>query len=62
MDPSEAVLKEDIYDFYLPRWAFDDLQASEVQFYWDGATRDNIQEIVMTRCREWLIAHENQAH
>ncbi|EKV03790.1 hypothetical protein Lepto7375DRAFT_6104 [Leptolyngbya sp. PCC 7375] len=54
--------QDDIYDFYLLRWAFDDLQNSKVQFYWVGATHDNIQEIVITRCREWLIAYENQAH
>ncbi|MEM7794349.1 MAG: hypothetical protein AAGE59_38020 [Cyanobacteria bacterium P01_F01_bin.86] len=54
--------RKDIYDFYLLHWAFDDLQASEVQFYWDGANRDNIQEIVITRCREWLFEYENQEH
>ncbi|MEM8612867.1 MAG: hypothetical protein AAGF93_12685 [Cyanobacteria bacterium P01_H01_bin.105] len=51
---------KDIYDFYLLRWAFADLQNSEVQFYWDGADRNNIQEIVLTRCREWLVEHENR--
>ncbi len=51
---------DDIYDFYLLHWAFDDLQNSEVQYYWDGADRNNIQEIVLAYCREWLVEYNNK--
>lgn len=46
--------QKDIYDFYLLRWAFDDLQRETVQWYWDGADRSNIHQIVLERCRTWL--------
>ncbi|MEM1239000.1 MAG: hypothetical protein AAGI45_04080 [Cyanobacteria bacterium P01_H01_bin.26] len=51
---------KEIYDFYLLRWAFADLQDSEVQFYWDEADRNNIQEIILARCHEWLVEYENK--
>ncbi|MDZ4402873.1 hypothetical protein [Prosthecobacter sp.] len=48
-----------IYDFYLLRWAFDDLQQAEVQWYWDGADRCNIETIVLKRCSKWLDDHSS---
>jgi hypothetical protein len=48
----------DIYDFYLLRFAFDDLQEAEVQWYWDRADRNNIREIVLARCLQWLTEYE----
>lgn len=53
--------RKDLNDFYLLYWAFDDLQVGEVQYYWDGATRDNIHEIVLNRCREWINEYDSQA-
>ena len=50
----------DIYDFYMLRWAYDDLQQEEVQWYWDGADRSNIHEIVLNRCRDWLAEYETK--
>lgn len=52
--------QEDIYDFYMLRWAFVDLQQEEVQWYWDGADRSNIQELVLNRCRDWLAEYETK--
>jgi hypothetical protein len=51
--------QKDIYDFYMLRWAYDDLQQAEVQWYWEGADRSNIQMIVLNRCRDWLTEYEN---
>ncbi|MEM7065000.1 MAG: hypothetical protein AAF572_17805 [Cyanobacteria bacterium P01_B01_bin.77] len=55
-----ADYREDLHDFDLLYWAFDDLQAGEVQYYWDGATRENIHEIVLDRCREWINEYDSQ--
>lgn len=52
--------QEDIYDFYMLRWAYDDLQQEEVQWYWEGADRSNIHEIVLNRCRDWLAEYETK--
>ncbi|MEZ7955642.1 MAG: hypothetical protein QMC23_05380 [Rubritalea sp.] len=49
---------DDINDFYTLRWAFDDLQDAEVQWYWEGATQSNIEEIVLNQCRIWLNEYE----
>jgi len=46
--------QRDIFDFYLLRWAYDDLQLARDQSYWRGAERSNIQEIILDRCHEWL--------
>lgn len=50
--------EKSIYDFYLLHWAFDDLQQEPVQWYWHGADRSNIHEIVLERCRSWLHDHD----
>lgn len=41
-------------DFAMLYWAYDDLIHSENQEYWDGATRENIDEIVKAYFEEWL--------
>lgn len=45
-----------LYDFYLLYWAKDDLIYSENQWYWPGATRDNIDEMIMAYFVEWKKA------
>jgi len=44
----------DIYDFYLLYFAYTDLQESEVQWYWEGATRENIVSIIRDRAEVFL--------
>jgi hypothetical protein len=41
------------YDFYLLYNAKDDLSYSENQWYWDGATRENIEKIITDYFRKW---------
>ncbi len=53
--------QRDIYDFYLLRWAYDDLQQEAIQWYWDGADRSNIHQIVLERCRAWLHDYDTSA-
>jgi hypothetical protein len=49
-------LKE-IYDFYLLRFAREDLQSDEVQYYWPGGNRENIDEITRDRFASWLAGN-----
>ncbi len=43
-----------LYCFYSLHFAFDDLQVSEHQHYWDGATRENINDIVTQEAKTWI--------
>ncbi|MGE5497232.1 MAG: hypothetical protein ACM3Q2_04145 [Syntrophothermus sp.] len=46
--------REDLSDFYLLYYAIDDLESSEVQWYWIGATRENIDAIVADVSQNWI--------
>jgi hypothetical protein len=41
-------------DFYLLYFAKDDLLIDEVQWYWEGANRENIDKIIRDKFRQWL--------
>jgi hypothetical protein len=42
-----------LYDFYLLYFTKDDLYYSENQWYWDGATRENIEKIITDYFISW---------
>ena len=42
-----------LMDFYMLYYAYDDLKYSENQWYWDGATRENIDKITKDYFMEW---------
>ncbi len=42
-----------LYDFYTLYFAKDDLSYSENQWYWDGATRENIDKIINAYFTTW---------
>ena len=42
-----------LYDFYSLYFAKDDLSYSENQWYWDGATRENIEKIITDYFTTW---------
>lgn len=44
-----------LYDFYSLYFAKDDLSYSENQWYWDGATRENIDKIITEYFKSWKI-------
>lgn len=49
-----------IYDFYLLYWAWGDLDyGNEVQFYWEGADKDNIEAIVVETAKKWLAQNQD---
>lgn len=65
LEPALAIVKDlcvatdysdDLHDFYLLYFAYTDLQESEVQWYWEGATRSNIESIVRERAQAYLAA------
>jgi hypothetical protein len=47
-------------DFYLLYYAKDDLTVDEVQWYWDGANRENIDQIIQERFKKWLTEFDQQ--
>ena len=47
-------------DLALLYWAKDDLIYSEVQHYWDGADRTNIDLIISETFRQYIVKFENQ--
>jgi hypothetical protein len=47
----------ELNDFYLLHYAYEDLQHDDIQWYWNGATRKNILNIMRERARQFLSAH-----
>jgi hypothetical protein len=47
-------------DFYHLYYAKCDLNVDEVQWYWDGANRENIDQIIEDIFRKWMIEYERQ--
>jgi hypothetical protein len=44
-----------IYDFCNLSWAWDDMDWNDgMQWYWDGATADNIEQIAIDTAKQWL--------
>lgn len=51
--------KEKIYrDFYFLYFAYEELNELGIQFYWEGATRKNIDTIIRNRFLGWLRDYE----
>lgn len=51
-----------VYNFYLLYWAWDDLDYEENEHnnYWEGATRQNIQTIVIQQAQQWLEQYKTK--
>jgi hypothetical protein len=47
-------------DFYLLYFAKDDLIESENQWYWQGATRENINGIIKNQFINWVAQYEHE--
>lgn len=43
-----------LQDFYMLYCAYDDLRYSDNQYYWDGATRGNINLIIRQYFEDWM--------
>lgn len=46
-------------DFYLLYYAKDDLMVDEVQWYWEGANRENIDQIIKEHFQSWMKRFES---
>jgi hypothetical protein len=44
----------ELRSFYLLRFAWEDLQDREVQWYWPGATRENIDDIMLGEAQRFV--------
>lgn len=53
----ELNYKSSLSYFYMLYYAYDDLKYSNLQYYWDGATRENIDEIINAYFREWVAKY-----
>lgn len=56
----ELDLDSEYMEFYLLYYAKDDLTVEEVQWYWEGATRENIDQIIEEKFERWLRDFEQQ--
>jgi len=52
----EADYSRKLMDFYLLHYAAVDLDYDEVQWYWDGATRDNIRQLIRDRALAYVAS------
>jgi hypothetical protein len=48
-----------LQDFYLLYYAYDDLRYSDQQWHWDGATRENIDEMTKGYFKDWLTKYSS---
>jgi len=55
---AELEYEESWMDFFLLYYAKDDLLYSENQYYWDGATRENIDQIILEYFIKWKSNYE----
>ncbi|HSG31547.1 MAG TPA: hypothetical protein VLB82_08385 [Thermodesulfobacteriota bacterium] len=46
--------QDNIFDYYLLNGAYEDLDIKDVQYYWEGANKKNIEQIVLDRCKSWI--------
>jgi hypothetical protein len=44
-------------NFYLLYWAMGDLDYSSEQYYWAGATKENINQIIKEEFQKWINAY-----
>ena len=36
-------------------WAYQDLKHSDVQYYWEGMTRENFYDVIVQNAKKWLL-------
>ena len=48
-----------LQDFYMLYYAYDDLSYSDQQYYWNGATRSNIDSITKEYFKDWIAKYDS---
>jgi hypothetical protein len=51
----------EIYDFYLLECTYTDFDYQDVQYYWEGATKENIEGIVIKTCQTFIESYDQGA-
>ncbi|HEX7904411.1 MAG TPA: hypothetical protein VF487_11060 [Chitinophagaceae bacterium] len=54
----EIDYQKEYQDFYLLYWAKDDLENSNVQWYWPDADRNNIDKVILDYFKHWKARYE----
>ncbi|MEO0647110.1 MAG: hypothetical protein AAFZ17_13285 [Cyanobacteria bacterium J06650_10] len=47
----------DLRDFYLLYYAYEGLHNDDVQYYWKGATQENIVSVIYQRAQDYLVQY-----
>lgn len=50
--------QKELADFYLLYNAYDDLKSQEVQWYWEGATIENINALMRDRAQQFVLGEK----
>jgi hypothetical protein len=53
--------EKSVYDFYLLYWAWDQTRYDDQpnsNHYWEGATKENIEETVVAVAKDWIVKNE----
>lgn len=56
----ELDYKSDLYDFYRLFFAKDDLIYLDYQHYWDGADKENIDQVILDYFQKWRLDHPTE--
>jgi len=48
----------ELHDFYLLDCAYTDFDHQDVQYYWQGATKENIEAIAIQACQDYISRYE----
>ncbi len=51
---------KDYMNFYLLYYAKDDLDGEDYQYYWDGATKQNIDQVIKDEFSKWVTNYKNR--
>lgn len=58
----DADYARELYPFYLLAFAAEDLEHEPVQWYWEGASRSNIDQIIREQARIFVDRHGGPIH
>jgi hypothetical protein len=50
--------QNELFDFYLMHDAYEDLQTQGVQWYWEGATTENINALMRDRAQQFVLGEK----
>ena len=51
----------EIYDFYLLECTYTDFDYQDFQYYWEGATKENVEDILIEKCQTFIDSYDKRA-